>query len=252
VRFRAVVLVLLFSAATVWDASAASVQELMEQGDRVAQAEEKFPESLQQAVSLYREAAALDPQSPLPYLRMAKAYLALGDGLKNDALIWYERGELAAERALALKQDSADAHFYLAANRGNVVNLKPFWKVSPTVVGDLEKHLLRALELNPGHARALHMMGVLLDRTPGPLRLLLAGKKDQVEDYLKRAVEADFTSYAYIRWSLVEFYRDAGQSTKARAHAQALLAMSSPTDRRDWAGKYRPAAEALLKTLAAE
>jgi len=228
-------------------ASAASVTELLDRGDRAAQADEKFPESFQRAVSFYRDASVLDLQNPLPYLRMAKAYLALGDGLKEDQLPWYERGELAAERALALKEGSADAHFYLAANRGKVVKLKPFWKVSPTIVADLEKHLLRAIELDPRHARALHMMGILLDRTPGPLRLLLTGKKEQVEDYLKRAVDADAHSYAYIRWSLAEFYRDAGQLTKARAHAQALLGMSDPTDRRAWVETYRPAAEALLK-----
>lgn len=228
------------------------MQELLEQGDRAAQADEKFPESLKQAISIYQQALTVEPQNPLPYVRMSKAYLAIGDGLTEDRLPWYERGELAAERALALKEDSADAHFYLAANHGNVVNLKPFWKVSPAVVADLEKHLLRALELEPHHARALHMMGVLLNQTPGPLRLLLVGKKGQVEDYLKRAAEADSNSYAYIRWSLVEFYRETGRSAQARAQAQAVLTMPNPTDRRAWAEKYRPAAEALLKALAAQ
>ena len=215
----------------------------------MAQADEKFPESLQRAVSLYGEAAALDPQNPLPHLRMARAYLALGDGTKEDPSPWYERGKVAAERALALKEDSADAHFFVAANWGRGVEHLPFWKRSPTIVADLEKHLSRALALDPQHSRALHMMGMLLDRTPGPLRLLLVGKRDQVEDYLKRAVEADADRYAYIRWSLVEFYRDAGLPAKARVQAQALLAMSNPTDRRAWADTYRPAAEALLKNL---
>src|SRR6059036_1103838 len=128
---------------------------------------------------------------------MARACLALGDWQGKNKRHWYERGERAAERALALKEDSADTHFFLAANRGNVVNLQPFWKVSPMIVADLEGHLRRALELEPRHARALHMMGILLDRTPGLLRLLLAGKKAQVEDYLKRAVEADADRYAY-------------------------------------------------------
>src|SRR5439155_573867 len=88
-------------------------------------------------------------------------------------------------------------------------------------------------------------------RTPFPLRLLLAGKKDQVEDYLKRAMEADADRYAYIRWSLAEFYRDAGRTDQARAQAQALLAMTHPVDRRMWVEEYRPAAEALIKNLAA-
>ncbi len=233
-------------------ASAATPSELLEQGDRLTQTDDGFPDSFTRALTLYEQAAALDPRNALPSIRMARTCLALGDWLGKDELQWYERGEQAAERALALKEDSAEAHFFLAANRGNVVNLRPFWKVSPTVVADLEKHLLRALELGPRHARALHMMGVLLDETPGPLRLLLAGRKEQVEDYLTRAVEADANRYAYIRWSLVEFYRDAGRPAQTRVQAQALLAMNGPVDRRRWAQKYRPAAEALLKNLAAQ
>jgi tetratricopeptide (TPR) repeat protein len=230
---------------------AATVHELIEQGDWLAQTDEGFPDSFLRAVALYEQAAALDHQNPQPHVQIARACLALGDWQGKDKLEWHERGEQAAERALALKEDSAEAHFYLAANRGNIVNLKPFWKVSPTVVADLEKHLLRALELDPRHARALHMMGILLDRTPGPLRLLLVGKKEQIENYLTRAVEADSNRYAYIRWSLVEFYRDHGRPAQARAQAQALLAMSHPVDRRQWVEEYRPAAEALLRDLAA-
>jgi tetratricopeptide (TPR) repeat protein len=233
-------------------AAAATPSELLEQGDRLTQTDDGFPDSFTRALTLYEQAAALDPRNALPSIRMARTCLALGDWLGKDELQWYERGEQAAERALALREDSAEAHFYLAANRGNVVNLKPFWKVSPTVVADLEKHLLRALELDPRHARALHMMGVLLDETPGPLRLLLVGRKEQVEGYLTRAVEADADRYAYIRWSLVEFYRDAGRPALARAQAQAVLAMTGPVDRRLWAAKYRPTAEALLKNLAAQ
>lgn len=233
-------------------AEAATVHELLEQGDRLTQTDDGFPDSFTRALTLYEQAAALDPQNPLPYIRTARVCLAFGDWLGRDKLVWYERGEQAAERALALKEDSAEAHFLLAANRGNVVNLRPFWKVSPTVVADLEKHLQRALELDPRHARALHMMGILLDETPGPLRLLLVGRKGQIEGYLTRAVEADANRYTYIRWSLVEFYRDAGRPAQARAQAQALLAMTGSVDRRMWVEKYRPAAEAFLKHLAAQ
>lgn len=232
--------------------TAATAHELLEQGDRLTQTDDGFPDSFTRALTLYEQAAALDPQNLLPYIRAARACLALGDWLGRDRLPWYERGEQAAERVLALKEDSAEGHFLLAANRGNIVNLRPFWKVSPMVVADLEKHLQRALELDPRHARALHMMGVLLDETPGPLRLLLRGRKEQVEGYLTRAVEADANRYAYIRWSLVEFYRDAGRPSQARAQAQALLAMVHPTDRRTWTEEYRPAAESLLKNLAAQ
>lgn len=231
-------------------AHGASVQELLKEGDRLAQADEKFPESLKQAIEAYQQAVTVEPQNPLSHLRIARAYLALGDGLDNDALPWYERGEAAAERALSFKEDSAEAHFYLAANRGRAVNLRPFWKVSPGILADLEKHLLRAIELDPRHARALHMMAMVLHRTPGPLRMLLVGKKEQVEDYLKRAVAAN-PGYAYIEWSAAEYYRDAGRLEQARQHAQAVVAMTVPLDRRLWRQQYRPPAEAFLKTLAA-
>lgn len=233
-------------------AEAATVHELLEQGDRLTQTDDGFPDSFTRALVLYAKAASVEKENPLPFIRMARAYLALGDWSGSDRLSWYERGEQAAVHALALKEDSAEAHFLLAANRGNIVNLRPFWKVSPTVVADLEKHLQRALELDPRHARALHMMGALLDETPGPLRLLLHGRKGQVEGYLTRAVEADANRYTYIRWSLVEFYRDAGRPAQARAQAQAVLAMAAPVDRRVWVEKYHPAAEALLKNLAAQ
>jgi len=248
---RVVLRAVLIALASAGAVSAVSVVELLEQGDRLTQSDEGFPDAFLRAVALYEKATALDPQNPVPHIQMARACLALGDWQGKNKRHWYERGERAAERALALKEDGADAHFFLAANRGNVVNLQPFWKVSPMIVADLEGHLRRALELEPRHARALHMMGILLDRTPGLLRLLLAGKKAQVEDYLKRAVEADADRYAYIRWSLAEFYRDAGRTDQARAQAQALLAMTHPVDRRMWTEEYRQAAEALIKNLAA-
>jgi hypothetical protein len=248
---RATIVVAVSWTVLVCSASGATLSELLDQGDRLTQSDEGFPESFRRALSFYRDAASLDPQNPAPYIAMARTYLGLGDWSKEEQLPWYEQGELAAERALALKEDSAEAHFLLAANRGNVANLRPFWKVSPTVLGDLEKHLQRALTLESRHARALHMMGIVLDRTPGPLRLLLEGRKGQAEDYLVRAALAD-SRYAYIHWSLVEFYQDAGRLAQAGAQAKAVLAMSGPIDRRLWMEKYRPAAEALLKNSAAK
>ena len=227
---------------------ASTAQELIAEGDRLLQAEDKFPASFEQALSLYRQVPPMQPETVISYLRVARVCLALGDGVKGNSRAWYEQGEQAAEKAISLQESSADAHFLLAANRGNVVNLLPFWKVSPTIVGDLEKHLLRALALDPRHARANHMMGMLLYRTPGPLRLLLAGKRDQVESYLLRSVESD-PNFAEARLDLARFYQETGRLGQARIQAQAILAMTDPSSRRVWMEKYRPAAEALLKTL---
>jgi hypothetical protein len=232
--------------------SASSVEDLIKRGDALLSAEDKFPQSFEEALSLYRQATALQPQAVLPYLRMASVYLALGDGThdKDSSLAWYKLGQQAAEKALSYQENSADAHFLLAANHGNVVNLLPFWKVSPAVLADLEKHLLRSLALEPGHARANHMMGMLLYRAPGPLRLLLVGKREDVEKYLLRSVEAD-PNFARARFDLMQFYVKTGHPAQALAQAQALLLLPHPSPRRAWAEEYRPAAEQLLKDLPA-
>ena len=227
---------------------ASTAQELIAEGDRLVQADEKFPASFEQALSLYRQVISMQPGMVIAYLRIAEVCLALGDGVKDNPRAWYEQGEQAAEKAVNLQESSADAHFLLAANRGNVVNLLPFWKVSPTILADLEKHLLRALALDPRHAGANHMMGMLLYRTPGPLRLLLVGKRDQVEGYLLQSVESD-PNFAAARFDLAKFYQETGRPSHARIQAQAILALTAPTPRRVWMEKYRPAAEALLKNL---
>jgi tetratricopeptide (TPR) repeat protein len=231
--------------------NAAAVQELIAQGDRLLQADDSFPHSFEQALAHYQQAVGMEPGNALPYLRIATACLALGDGVKEKRLSWYEQGERAAEKALSLDENNPDAHFLLAANKGNVVNLRPFWKVSPGVVAELEKYLIRALALNPRHSRANHMMGMVLYRTPRPLRLLLVGTRDQAEGYLVRAVDAD-PNFTEARFDLAQFYTETGRPDQARRQAQAILTMSNPTPRRVWIEKYRPAAEQLLRKLSAQ
>jgi tetratricopeptide (TPR) repeat protein len=235
-------------------AGAPAVEDLIKRGDALLSAEDRFPQSFEEALALYREASGLQPGTALAYLRMASVCLALGDGTKakdNDkSLAWYKLGQEMAETALSYQENSSDAHFLLAATRGNVVNLLPFWKVSPAIIGDLEKHLLRSLALEPRHARANHMMGMLLYRTPGPLRLLLVGKRGEVEKYLLRSVESD-PGFAQARFDLMQFYMQTGHPAQARAQAQALLDLPRPSPRRIWAEEYRPAAEQLLKDLPA-
>jgi len=89
---------------------------------------------------------------------------------------------------------------------------------------------------------------MLLYRTPGPLRLLLVGKRDQVESYLLKSVESD-PNFAGARFDLAKFYQETGRPSQARTQAQAILALTDPSPRRVWMEKYRPAAEALLKNL---
>ena len=169
--------------------------------------------------------------------RLADTALAEAERDADDPLRGYDAGKLAAERALALDGGNADAYFLLAAHRGQIARRR---LAAPWIVRDLEQLLRRALEIDPRHARALHMMGRLLRDTPGPLRLLMRGSRSESESYLARAVQAN-PNYPEARLDLAKEYESTGRFREARAQADAVMAL--PTS------KHHAEVEALLKRL---
>ena len=220
---------------------AAAAPQTVAEADRLVQAADPSVETLRQAIEVYERAAKIDARDASLQVKIAAVGLELGNSVKEGALSWFERGEQAARRAVELDPRNAEGYFLIAANRGRAVKLLPAWKVSPTIVGQLEKDLLRALAINPRHARALHMEGMLLYKTPAPLRAFLDGKKSDVERYLTSAVTAD-PNFAPARLDLAEYYLDEKRPAEARAQAKAVLDLKTAGSRR-----YKPAAEALLR-----
>ena len=229
---------------------AASVSDLVAEADRLRASLEPREENLRRAIELYEQAARLQPAAADIQAKLAETALSMGAWAAGDPLRWYMLGARAGERAVALDATSADAHFLLAAHRGQIArrqrNLRGL-----AVPGELEQHLLRALALDPRHPRALHMMGALLRDTPLFLRGSLTGSRGDVERYLVAAVAAD-PEFAEARIDLAKHYRDTGKTAEARRQAEAVVHMTPQTRRRAWREKYRPAAEALLKELAAQ
>jgi len=74
---------------------------------------------------------------------------------------------------------------------------------------------------------------------------------DKAAIHLVAAVEAD-QSFPKARLDLADLYRGTGRPAVARAQAQAVLEMAPPLRGRLWRERYRPAAEAILRRLAAE
>ena len=218
----------------------ATAPELVAEANRLAH-DAASVDSLRRAAELYEKAAQIDTRDATIQVKLAAVHLELGAKSKEGALASFQRGEQAARRAVELDEKNADGFFLIAANRGRAAKLLPLLKVSPTIVSQLEKDVLRALALNPQHARALHMEGMLLYKTPAPLRALLEGKKSDVERYLTSAVKAD-PQFAAARLDLAEFYMAEKRPADARVQAKAILDMKTERAR-----PYRAAAEALLK-----
>jgi cytochrome c-type biogenesis protein CcmH/NrfG len=245
-------IVVVLAVGAAWPVSAVTgkARELVVQADRLQAAPDASNESARRAIALYEEAARLEPNSAEIQLKLADTALTIAAWTSDDRLRWYQLGQGAAERAVALDQNNAEALFLLAANRGQIASLQMDLG-GLLVPQQLERLLSRALAVNPRHARALHMMGMLLYRTPAPLRLLLKGSASDAEPYLVAAIEAD-PNFSEARLDLARYYASRGQTSQARTQIHAVLQMTSPTRPRAWREKHRPAAEALLKELPAE
>ena len=229
--------------------AAQAVQELIARAGQILETVSSYPDALDQVIPLYRAAVAANPDDALPHRRLAWACLELGDLVEQGRTAWHRCGREAAEQALELDEANADAHFLFAATTGLLAEQRPMWLVSPRTPLVLEKHLFRALALEPDHARALNMMGMLLNTVPGPLRLLMKGTIEQAEGYLVRAVEASPAS-TRVRILLAEYYHSVGKPALAADHAQLIIDAVDPLEPWLWRNRHKPDAQALLRMLA--
>ncbi len=206
-----------------------------------------YPESLAQEVQQLVEGRTRESLDPNVLLRLAELYLDMGDDLFSDKaqrIDAYEQGANSAQHALAQGATSAAAHFLYAANAGSAAELKGLM-ASALMVRDLKAHVSRALELEPNHAPALHMMGMMLEELPW----FLGGDSAAALDHLLRAVAVD-PNYAHARLDLAKAYLKRRKVSAAKRELEAIVTMTEPRGRYAWTHRYRPEAERLLAELA--
>ncbi len=162
--------------------------------------------ALKKSIGYYQQAIARDPDYALPYCGLADTYALLGyrgHVLSKDAL---SQAKTAALKAIQLDDNLAEAHASLAFI---AETLEWDW---PTA----EREYKRALELNPGYARAHHWYagylmymgrfdeGIAEERRAAELdplslpinnavagRLLLAGRYDEALAQLRDTLDMD-------------------------------------------------------------
>jgi TolB-like protein/DNA-binding winged helix-turn-helix (wHTH) protein/tetratricopeptide (TPR) repeat protein len=111
----------------------------------------KTGRSLTESISFYQHAIAEDPDYALAYAGLADSYIVLENNGKMSANEANPQIKAAALRAVEADASLADGHMVLASVRENEWD----W------VG-AEQEYKRALELNPGLARAHHWYAILL------------------------------------------------------------------------------------------
>ena len=162
----------------------------------------RTPEGLHKAVSLFEEALRRDPRYALAYAGLADAYLLLpayAGGSKSESK---PKARAAAQRALELDPDTAEAHATLGFLFGDDYD----WKNG-------EAAFRRAIALNPGYATAHHWYAELL---------YTMGRLDEALAEATFASRLDPSSLP-IHFDLTLMYLDHRQYDRAIEHARQVL-----------------------------
>ena len=192
----------------------------------------------QVALEHFRAALALDSASYEARWRAAEALMDMGkqtpDSVKSaDRDSIYADAERYARRAVELSPDSADGHYALAAAIGRA-SLTKSKKERVRRAGEVRAEALRALDIDPSHHKADHVLGrwnAEIMRLSGFQRFFaktfLGGKIfnaaswDSAEVYMKKAVELS-PNTIYDRLELAEILVDRERYTDARAELDQL------------------------------
>ena len=236
------------------EAGAQGVMEHVAAGDR-AHAALDAPLALEH----YERALAIDPRSYEALWKAARDAVDLGETLTDSArrMEYYRRGERYAREAVAVNPADAEGHFHLARSVGlAAITLGVRDRVRYAT--EVRAEALRALELDPRHPGALHVLGMWnaeVMRLKGVerafARAFLGGKvfasaswADAIR-YMEEAVAVDPGRLTH-HLDLARIYRDRGNNAKAREHYEAVL-RGRMTELSD--PQYRRAAERELSAL---
>ena len=160
---------------------------------------QRTPHTVQQAITLYERAIAIDPEFARAYAGLADCYNLTMSGLPPG--VRYPRALEYAEQAVALDPDDAAGHTSLAFLR-----YKFEWRWN-----EADAEFSRAIALDPAYALARHWYGEFLG---------LMGRYDEAIAQLRLAIDLGPQSLA-IQSDLIPPLLRAGRVAEARAVVEA-------------------------------
>ncbi len=140
----------------------------------------------------------------------------------------FDRGLELAERAVALDERNAEAHFVLFCNMGELMRLDGERITSVLGLRKLLAQLDRTLQLDPGHLDAMSSKGTFLIRLPR----LLGGDPETGEKMLREVLARDPNAVS-ARLTLAKYVQDNGRHEEAVAHAERALQIARAQGRAD-------------------
>jgi hypothetical protein len=140
----------------------------------------------------------------------------------------FERGQALGQQAVGVDEHSAEAHFVLFCNMGELMRLDGESISSVFSLRRLMAELDRAIEIDPHHSDALAAKGTLLVRLPR----LLGGDAAKGEAMLRQVVQLDPNAFS-TRLTLAKTCDARGDRDEAVAFATRALQIARSQGRAD-------------------
>lgn len=234
--------------------AAQSVSDLLSAGDR--ESIERRPSA---ALGNYERAVKAEPTSYAALWKAAREAVDLGEFEKNPEMrsALYGRATDYARRAVVANPNDAEGHFQRARAVGRTaLAVNPRDRVKYAL--EVRDEALKALQLQPKHPGALHVLGVwhaevmrLNGFSRAVAKAFLGGRVlgsaswPEAIRYMELSVAAEPNRLVH-QLDLARVYRDAGRRNEARAAYQAAL-RAPLQDAND--EHYRKSADEELRTL---
>lgn len=246
--------------ALAWFAAPAAAQDV--DGQLAAGDSARCHRNPDKALTHYRAALAIDSMHYDALWKTSQAWVDIGKMLpdaqraRRDSM--YATGMELARRAVAVNSTGADGHFMIAVATGRFALTKsPGARVR--FAGVVREEAIRAVELNPRHDGALHVLGrwnAEIQRLPGLTRFFArtflgasifnqASWDNAINNYTQAIAIAPANIYHYL--DLAEALVDADRPVEAVAHLKVVATLAPGCDPMD--AVYQQQAAALLQRI---
>lgn len=164
---------------------------------------------------------------------------------RDARLAHFQQGQALAEQAVALDERSAEAHFSLFCNLGELLRVDGESLTSLFGLRRMMKELDRALELNPEYLEAISAKGSLLVKLPG----ILGGDVEKGEALLQQVISRA-PQAVNARLALAKVRCEHGRHHEAMTLASDALAIAQKHNQADFILEARAVLEQLQANAA--
>jgi len=242
------IVVLAVAAGAVWaQLTGASPQTTLDRA-RIAWEKRADPIQSREAVDLFQAAAAAEPTSYEALWEGARAcyfygYVTRESAPDSEKMQIFTDGIERARRAVALRPDAVEGHFWLGVLLGVYGEAKGIFK-SLSLVPEIKAEMERCLKLDP----AVEGWGPdrLLGRMYYKLPFFKGGDNNLSREHLERSL-AGAPGVAETRVYLAETYKSLGRKADAIAQLRTVLTMTPDPQSAPEHPTVKARAEVLLK-----